>query len=75
MRGTPPAQGMSVEGMRDLAKVYKLCIFHGLLHRGYLERTRLHYVVLDVHRNQNAERTSTNFSTSMESGSAVRLWM
>ena len=56
-------------------KVYGLCFLHGFLHRGYLERTRLRDTNIDVHRNQNAEPTSTNFSTSRESGSTVRLWM
>ena len=73
MRGAPPAQGKSIKGKRDFTKVYGRCIFHGLLHRGYLERARLHYTDLDVRGNQSAEPTSTNFSTSMESGSAIRL--
>jgi hypothetical protein len=70
MRRARPVQMESIK-KGDTTKVYGLCILYGLLHRGYLERTRLHYANLDVHLDQNAELTSTNFSTSMESGSAV----
>ena len=52
-------------------EVYKLCILHGFLHSTYFERTGLHRSIRDADQNRHAELTSTNFSTSMESGSTT----